>query len=177
MADKMLRGRAPLTFVRGTSGVGQHVYFSGLVDPGAVDPGDLDRLVAENYLEWVVRDGGNWKLAEDAVSGDKGDPVTVGSTAIADPGAPETDPGLTNSDTSKATADAQSGADAAKVKAEQEIADRRAGAKAKLPSDGSAPDGRASKDVLVEYLAGKGYAYDELVKQDPAELRQLTKQS
>jgi hypothetical protein len=60
--------------------------------------------------------------------------------------------------------------------AEGEFAERRAAAKAKLPSDGSAPDGRASKDVLVEYLATKGYLFEELVKQEPAELKALVKQ-
>lgn len=162
MASRMLRGRAPLTFVRGTAGVGQHVYFSQLVDPAAVDKDEQTRLVDEHYLEWVVPDGAGWKLAEDTVTGDKGDTVTVASPAIADPDIPEADPGDTNVDTSKAKADA-------------ELADKRAAAKAKLPADGSAPHGNASKDVWVEYLAGKGYLYDELVKQEPADLKALAK--
>jgi hypothetical protein len=162
MASRMLRGRAPLTFVRGAAGVGQHVYFSQLVDPAAVDKDEQARLVDEHFLEWVVPDGDGWKLAEDTVSGGKGDAVTVGSTAIADPDGPETDPGDTNVDASKAKADA-------------EVADKRAAAKAKLPSDGSAPHGNASKDVWVEYLAGRGYDYDELVKQDKSDLVELAK--
>lgn len=163
MATRMLRGRAPLTFVRGISGVGQHVYFSSLTDPAGVDPDDMARLVAEGYLEWVVPDGAGWKLAEDTDSGGKGDAVTVGSTAIADPSAPQSDPGETNVDTSKATVDA-------------EVAEKRAAAKAKLPADGSAPDGRASKDVRVEWLTDQGYDYGELVKQDDAALKDLVKQ-
>lgn len=67
-------------------------------------------------------------------------------------------------------------AQAAKVKADQDVAEKRAAAASKLPSDGSAPDGRASKEVLVEWLAGKGYSYDELVKQEPAELKAMIKQ-
>lgn len=57
-----------------------------------------------------------------------------------------------------------------------EVTAKRETAKAKLPEDGSAPDGRASKDVFVEYLAARGYSYDELVKQDKAELTELAKQ-
>ena len=65
-----------------------------------------------------------------------------------------------------------------KAKADVELAEKRAAAKAKLPADGSVPDGRASKDVFVEYLAarGYGYGYDELARQDKDELVKLTKQ-
>jgi hypothetical protein len=47
---------------------------------------------------------------------------------------------------------------------------RRAEAKAKLPADGSAPDGRASKDVWVEYAVSKGMDRDEAEKADKADL-------
>nr|WP_221374393.1 hypothetical protein [Actinoplanes polyasparticus] len=60
-------------------------------------------------------------------------------------------------------------------KAAAELAERRAAAKAKLPANNDEPDGRASKDVWVEYLAANGYDYDELVKQDKAELQKLAK--
>lgn len=53
---------------------------------------------------------------------------------------------------------------------------RRAAARAKLPADGSAPDGRASKDVWVEYHVAQGGSYDDLVKQDKAELVKLAQQ-
>jgi hypothetical protein len=57
-----------------------------------------------------------------------------------------------------------------------EVAERRAAARSKLPSDGSAPDGRAAKDVLVEWLTDKGYSYDELAKHEKSELVDLVKQ-
>jgi len=74
----------------------------------------------------------------------------------ADPGAPVVlnDPGVVN---------------------EQQQA--RSAAAAKLPEDGSAPDGRASQAVWVEYLARQGYNYDDLAGQDKAELQKLAKQS
>lgn len=52
----------------------------------------------------------------------------------------------------------------------------RSSAAAKLPEDGSAPDGRAGKDVWVEYLVRKGYDRGEAEKQDKAELMKLAKQ-
>jgi hypothetical protein len=58
-----------------------------------------------------------------------------------------------------------------------EAAQVRAAAAAKLPEDGSAPDGRAAQPVWVEYLAKRGYDYAELVKQDKPELMKLAKQS
>lgn len=57
-----------------------------------------------------------------------------------------------------------------------EQAQARAAAAAKLPEDGSAPDGRASQPVWVEFLARKGYDFSELQKQDKAELIKLAKQ-
>jgi hypothetical protein len=179
MADenyKMLRGAAALTVVRGTPG--RHVYRNEVVDPRSVYEDDMQRLVAEGFLEWVVKNGDSYTLAEDGKSGEAGDSVTVGTTsADVSPDAQHSegndpaDPGLTNAPTATDPATAE------RDKADAELAEKRATAKAKLPEDGSAPDGRASKDVLVEYLAGKGYSYDELVKQDPAELKALAKQS
>lgn len=69
------------------------------------------------------------------------------------------------------------------VAAEQSAAAESAGAKRAAAQEklaalaGEAPDGRASKDVHVEYLATKGYSYEELVKQDKAELVEMTKQA
>lgn len=104
--DKKLRGRAPLTVVRGASGAASHVYFSQVVDPKTVDPDEIDRLVGENFLEWVVPDGIGWKLAEDGVSGEAGTPVTVSQPTIADPerDAILRDPGLVNEAAHKAAA-------------------------------------------------------------------------
>lgn len=62
------------------------------------------------------------------------------------------------------------------AKAAAELEQKREAARAKLPADGSEPDGRAGKDVWVEHLAANGYDYDELVKQDKAELQKLARQ-
>jgi hypothetical protein len=84
---------------------------------------------------------------------------------------------VTSTPVPKSEAQVKADAEAAdKAKADAEVAERRAAAKAKLPEDGSVPDGRAGKDVFVEYLAGKGYDYDELIKQEKPELQKLAAQ-
>lgn len=85
--------------------------------------------------------------------------------------------GLTTTPVEKSPEQVQADAEStAKSKADTEVAERRTAAKAKLPADGSAPHGNAAKDVWVEYLAAKGYDYDELVKQDnKADLVDLAK--
>jgi hypothetical protein len=52
----------------------------------------------------------------------------------------------------------------------------RSSAASKLPEDGSAPDGRASREVRIEWLARQGHDYGELSKQDDAALKELVKQ-
>ncbi|WP_433731019.1 hypothetical protein ACQP2Y_21610 [Actinoplanes sp. CA-051413] len=72
---------------------------------------------------------------------------------------------------------ADADADAAdKAKADAELADKRAAAQAKLPEDGSEPDGRASQAVWVEYLVKRGGNYDDLAKAEKADLQKLAKQ-
>lgn len=53
-------------------------------------------------------------------------------------------------------------------------ADREA-ARAKLPADGSMPDGRASQAVWVEYHVAQGGDYEELSRQDKPTLVELAK--
>ncbi len=55
------------------------------------------------------------------------------------------------------------------------LEEKRAAARAKLPTDGSAPDGRASDAVLVEYLVSKGYDRGEAEKAGSSDLRKLAK--
>ncbi len=52
---------------------------------------------------------------------------------------------------------------------------KRAAAKAKLPADGSVPDGRAADAVFVEYLVARGYSRDEVEKASSADLKKLAK--
>ena len=56
-----------------------------------------------------------------------------------------------------------------------EVETKRAEARAKLSSDGSAPDGRAAQPVLVEYLVAKGYDYDAIKAAEKPELIELVK--
>ena len=79
------------------------------------------------------------------------------------------------SDEDKATAE-KAKAEAEKAKADADLEAKRADAQAKLPADGSLPDGRAGKDVWVEWLAKNGYSYDEVSKvENKAELTDLAK--
>jgi hypothetical protein len=156
--NRMLRGAAPLTIVRGAGTPSSHVYRGQLVDPNVVDAADRERLVGEGYLEWVVADGESWKLAESTATGEAGDPVSVGTPGSL--GAESTDPGTVNGPATPTAGSTEA---------------QREAARAKLPEDGSAPDLRSGKDVLVEYLASRGYAYDELVAQDRAALVDLVK--
>lgn len=52
---------------------------------------------------------------------------------------------------------------------------RRRSAAAKLPADGSAPDGRAGQDVWVEYAVSKGMDRTEAEKASPKDLREALK--
>lgn len=54
-----------------------------------------------------------------------------------------------------------------------EVEEKRAAARAKLPTDGTAPDGRAGQAVWVEYLVTKGYDYDALKNEEKDALRDL----
>lgn len=82
--------------------------------------------------------------------------------------------GVTTTPVPKSDEQVQAEADAAEQsKVDAEVAERRAAAKAKLPADGSAPDGRAADAVFVEYLVANGYGRDEVEKADRAELRNL----
>ncbi len=56
-----------------------------------------------------------------------------------------------------------------------EVQRKRDEAKAKLPADGSAPDGRGSDAVFVEYLVARGYDRAEAEKASSADLRKLAK--
>lgn len=72
------------------------------------------------------------------------------------------------------TPDEQDAAD--RAKADADLEEKRAAAKAKLPADGSAPDGRLGQPVWVEYLVSKGSNYDDVKDVDKDQLVALAKQ-
>lgn len=85
--------------------------------------------------------------------------------------------GLTTTPALKTAEQVKADSDAAeKSKADAEVAERRAAAREKLPEDGSAPDGRVSKEVHAEWLAARGLDYGEVMKLEPAEVKALVKQ-
>jgi hypothetical protein len=131
---------------------------------GALVPADAPELERLLDLGYVAKVGGEETGGVDA-SG-----IPAGAYTSDVPAAVTSTPVEKSAEQRKADAEA-----AEKFKADADVADKRAAAKAKLPADGSAPDGRASKDVWVEYLAGNGYSYDELIKQDKADLVELAK--
>lgn len=160
MAEKLLRGKAPLTLWQGANGAaGGHLYRGGLLDPETVDADDRKRLINEGFLDVVVRKGESFVLAEDTDTGDKGDPVTVGDAGLVPES--ETDNGTVNTPTEPV--------------ADPERETRRAAARAKLPVDGSAPKASNGQDVWVEYHVAQGGNYDDLAKQDRDELIKLAK--
>lgn len=57
-----------------------------------------------------------------------------------------------------------------------ELDRRREAARAKLPSDGSAPDGRASHEVWVEYAVARGLSREEAEKASKDDLRKALAQ-
>lgn len=74
------------------------------------------------------------------------------------------------SDTEKAEESAAKADDADAAEA------ARAAAREKLPTDGSAPDGRAGKQVWVEYAVAKGYDRATVEASDRDEIKALFKQ-
>jgi hypothetical protein len=70
----------------------------------------------------------------------------------------------------------QARADAEQATADAEVEARRAAARAKLPEGGALPDGRASKDVWVEWLVAAGSRYEDVVGVDKGDLVELARQ-
>lgn len=161
MADKLLRGKAALTVVRGNPG--RHVYRNEIIDPRVMWPEEVDRLTVEGFLEWVIRDGENYVLAQDTDDAEKGTSVTVGSTSadvsptaqqqVADPA----DPGLTNF---------------APARTDPVVDDSVA---APLPADGSPPPVNASKATWAAYAVKSGRDQAEVDKATKADLIALFK--
>src|SRR4051812_20324649 len=182
MGDRMLRGKAPLSMWRSASNApGGLVYRGQPLDPNLVDTQDRERLVRDGFLEWVVRDGEGWKLAADQESA--GTAANVGDPHEPGHGDPA-DPGLVNkvADRPDPTSALQTPADPGLVHGQPTVTpetddpeaakeQERAAARSKLPEDGSAPKGNASRQVWVEYAVVKGYDRDAMEGADRDEIR------
>jgi hypothetical protein len=72
--------------------------------------------------------------------------------------------------------DGQETGQAPPAEPDPDVETKRAAARAKLPADGSKPDGRHGQPVWVEWLAQRGYDYDTLVKEDKPQLMNLANQ-
>lgn len=139
--------------------------FVTLLLKGALVPGDapeVERLARDGYLAKVGGDetGGVDASGVPAGAYTSGVPVPVTSTPVAK--------------TEEQRKAEQETAD--KAKADAEVEEKRAAAKAKLPEGGAMPDGRAGKDVWVEYLVARGSNYDDVKDVDKDQLVALAKQ-
>jgi hypothetical protein len=129
----------------------QTLLRGAIIGPGMTDA-ERDHNLAGGLIAEIPAD-------EPAGLDAAGVPV-VGTERLVGDGEPGSPATLEPGPTPPAQGDA---ADAARDKA-------REAAKAKLPADGTAPDGRAAKDVWVEYAVVKGMDRGEAEKADKAEL-------
>jgi hypothetical protein len=149
---KALQGVAPLTLVIPDGGAGQYVYARHLLEADRIDEESAQRLVDEGFLRWVsVDENGLITPLDEAGKADKAAPKETGGTP------------------------AQAASQAGDPVEANEVLQRRAAAAAKLPADGSAPDGRAATEVWVEYAVRQGYDRETVEKSSKDDIRALFK--
>ncbi|MGX6605655.1 hypothetical protein ACWKSP_26505 [Micromonosporaceae bacterium Da 78-11] len=137
-----------------------------LLEKGALVFGD-----STPNLQHLLDNGYVVKVGDEATGGVDAAGVPSGAYTADVP------PGITTTPVEKTEEQRKADAEAAEqAKADAELAEKRAAAKAKLPADGSVPDGRAAQPVWVEYLAAKGGRYEDLAKADKDELIKLARQ-
>lgn len=158
------------------------LLYKGAPVPDGVDPKRLKHLL-DNHLIAAV-DGvplaPNASVDQDPARGL--DSVTTEVLQGEKPEEPRQDPALEAGERVQATVTAEGAIDKAAESPNDgpdvEVERRRTAAQAKLAKlGGKTPDGRSSEDVLVEYLAGKGYGFDELSKQSKPELLDLVEKT
>lgn len=121
--------------VEGNDGVVMHTLYRGMVFDGNPDNVRVKHNADSGYIA---------EIGADAVAGvdNSGTPLVDDKPTVGDgnPGDPVAlnDPGVVNDEAHQVSA-------------------KRTAAKASLPADGSAPDGRASREVWAEYAVAKGY--------------------
>ena len=131
-----------------------------LLEKGALVPADTPNL------KHLLDIGAVAEVGDEATGGVDADGVPSGAYDVTVP------EGITSTPVPE---DEERRAEAEKAKADADLAAKRADAQSKLPADGSLPDGRAGKDVWVEYLVANGYDYDTVSGADKAELVDLGK--
>lgn len=146
-----------------------HGRIRQLLLKGAIVPADAPELKHLLSIGLVA------KVDDDETGGLNADGVPAGALTTQVPSGVTTTPVEVESPDPEAT-EPPSEADVAQAKADADLAQARAAARAKLPEDGSAPHANAGQPVWVEYLAARGYDYDELAKQDKPDLVALAKQ-
>ncbi len=139
-----------------------NLLYKGAFIPDGVDEARLKHLLDSNLVAKV-----------------DGDPIAPNAAVDQDPrvGIPP----LVEPDSDKADTDALHPAVTEEQRQSQresaETEQKRADARAQLPTDGSAPDGRKSDAVFVEYLVGRGYDRGEVEKASGGDLRRLAKEA
>lgn len=161
-------GECAHVVVADSSGVNaMNLLYKGAYLPPGVDPKRLQHLIDSG----LVAEEGEVPLAPNSPVETAGDAET-GSDETRTPVVPPEGDGV-----HPVLTEEQRQAQREKSEANAEVEAKRAAARQKLAAiDGGVPDGRASKDVLVEYLAANGYLYDEVVKEEKPKLADMAKQ-
>lgn len=146
--------------VNGPTGRAQTLLLKGALVPA--DAPELERLLRDGYVA---------EVGDEATGGVDADGVPSGAYTTTVPASITSTPVERNAEQRKADQDA-----ADKTKADAEVEKKRTDAKAKLPADGSTPDGRAAQAVWVEYLVARGSNYDDVKDVDKDQLVALAKQ-
>jgi hypothetical protein len=142
-----------------------HTLYRGMVFDG--DP--TNTRVAHNAESgYIVEIGADAVAGVDAAGTPLvDDKPTVGDGNPGDP-VPMFDPGVVNEQAHQPVV-------AAKPDTGADVDAKRQAAAAKLPADGSAPDGRAAHEVWVEYAVRKGYDRETVEKSSKDDIRALFK--
>jgi len=128
----------------------------------AADTPNLEHLLNNGYVAKVGGEATGGLDAAGIPSGAYDNPV---------PG------GITSTPVEKSQEQLQAEREAAdKVRADADLAERRAAAQAKLAELEDGPDGRSSQAVWVEYLVSRGSNYADVASATKAELQKLAEQ-
>ncbi|MEU3452170.1 hypothetical protein ABZ671_00805 [Micromonospora sp. NPDC006766] len=146
-------------------GIAITYHYQGSYLPAAATPEEIEHLLSVRLIERVDADAPSVPEGDDGpTGGDEQVPSEDKATGGGgEPSAQEETPG-------------EGGEPVEPDEAVAEQAERRKAAREKLAAmGGKAPDGRASHDVLVEYLAAQGGSYDDLIRAEKADLVEMVK--